>query len=334
MRGARRALPGLLLAGVAAPVLAAGPVRELRLDAPPPYGYRIGDTIRHEVEVTAEPGYRLNAAALPRPGPLNRWLELRAVEAVEVGRASARQGLEGRAGFGPPRSAEADPTRRGAVAGPAYRLRLEYQMFYAPLTVKTLTIPPLPLRFTGPGGDAGAEVPAWTFSATPLHEPSVYPEGGLAPLRPDAWPDPPDAAPHLLRLAGFGAAALALLGYLGYARGLPLPGGRGRPFGDAARFLRRLEGRESSAAVRREAFGRVHGAFNLTVGEPVFADRLPDFFAAHPGYEPLRPDIEAFFAASYALFFGAEPEPAAESFGLARLETLCRACLRVERSRP
>jgi mxaA protein len=291
----------LLAGGLAAGPAWAGESPRLELKTPPPYGYAIGDTIRHAVTVEPEPGYRLDEASLPKPGPLNRWLELRRIET----------------GPGP---------------GRRLRLMLEYQAFYAPLEVKPLKIPGFTLRFTGPGGAAAAEVPAWPFSMAPLHGLAVLAGGGLEPVRPDAPPEPPDAAGPLVRLGGFALAGSGALLYLGYLRGMFDFGRRGRHFRDARRVLRRLMSAGEDPAALRTGFACVHRAFDRSLGEPLFAERLPDFFAAHTGYAGAREEIEAFFRASYGLFFGDGAAPPA--YGLDRLEALCLVCLRAERSRP
>jgi mxaA protein len=263
----------LLLAGqLAAGSVAGAGIPALELETPRPYGYAIGDVIRHRVSFETEPGQQLDEDSLPKPGPLNRWLELRRVEIAP--------GPGGR------------------------RLELEYQVFYAPLGVRTLRIPGFTLHFTGASGATAAEVPAWPFSMAPIHGLAVLEGGGLEPLRPDAAPEPPGTAAPLARFGGFSLAALISLLYLGHRRGLFAFGRRGRHFRDARRTLRRLgEGGEDPAALRA-GFACVHRAFDRTLAEPLFAERLPEFFAGHAGYAGLRGEIEAFFRASYELFFG------------------------------
>jgi mxaA protein len=307
----------LLLAGqLAAGSVSGAGTPALELETPRPYGYAIGDVIRHRVSFETEPGQKLNKDSLPRPGPLNRWLDLRRVEIAP------------------------GPGRRR-------RLELEYQVFYAPLGVKTLRIPGFTLRFTGASGATAAEVPAWPFSMAPIHGLAVLEGGGLEPLRPDAAPEPPGTAAPLAGFGGFSLAALISLLYLGHRRGLFAFGRRGRHFRDARRTLRRLrEGGEGPAALRA-GFACMHRAFDRTLAEPLFAERLPEFFAGHAGYAGLRGEIEAFFRASYELFFGGEETGLASpchspgrrsglspTYNLARLEALCLACLQVERNRP
>lgn len=275
---------------------AATPPATVHLETPRPYGYLIGDTLALTVAINAPSGLKLDEAALPRPGTVNRWLELRRIEAKPQ-------------------------------AGSGYRLKLEYQTFHAPLTVKTLTIPGFRLSFAG---GTAAEVPPWSFSATPIKDLSVLSGEGQQPLRSDA-------APGSLPLAGWRAAtlaavafALAALLWLAWLRGLLPYWAKGRHYAAALRGLRRLARQPQGEAALRAGFTAVHRAFNQTLGQPLFAEQLDDFFLAQPRYAPLREDIEAFFAASYALFFGSGALPA--DYPLERLAALCRHCLQIERA--
>lgn len=270
-------------------------------EAPRPFGYAIGDVLRHRLTITPSAGSRLDETSLPKPGPLNRWLELRQVRAT--------------------------PGPKGH-----YRLDLEYQTFYAPLAVKSLTIPGFALRFKGPADASVVEVPPWTFRMAPIHGLAVLEGEGVEPLRPDVVPEAPDPAVPRARLGGFLLAALVSLAYLGHARGFLALGRKGRHFREARRELHRLRAESESPAVLRAGFTCMHRAFDRTLGEALFAERLPDFFDAHTGYAGLRGEIEDFFRASYGLFFG--DGSVASNYGMGRLEALCLACLKAERSRP
>jgi mxaA protein len=288
----------LLLLALSSLPAAAAPSLTVHLETPRPYGYLIGDTIALAVTVETPSGLKLDEAALPRPGAVNRWLELRRVEAKPQ-------------------------------AGGGYRLSLEYQTFHAPLTVKTLTIPGFRVNFAG---GTTAEVPPWSFSAAPIKDLAVLSGEGQQPLRPDAPPPLlPLAASRAATLAAAGLALLALA-WLAYLRGLLPYWSKGRHYAAALRTLRRLARQPQDEAARRLAFTAVHRAFNQTLGQPLFAEQLDDFFLAQAHYVPLREDIEAFFAASYVLFFGSGAPPT--SYPLERLAALCRQCLQIERARP
>lgn len=268
-------------------------------DAPRPFGYVIGDVITHQAVVEVDAPYQLDAASLPKPGPVNRWLWLRGIETTQT-----EQGQRHR-----------------------YQINLHYQTFYAPMAVKNLTIPGFEV---GLGGGLKAQIPAWAFSAAPIRGLAAAEENGVVALRPEAEPQAIATWTHWLRLAGFSLLALAALAHLAYSLGWLSLGQRGRHFAEAISNLRRLESQPANPDQGWLAFTAVHQAFNLTLGQALFTEGLPDFFAGNPRYQSERPEIEAFFRASYDLFFGAENDAAA-AFPVGRLVKLCRACIRIER---
>lgn len=299
----RVCLPAFLALGWAGLTPAAGHVT-VELQAPRPFGYVIGDVIPLQALIDMDAPYRLNLAALPKPGPVNRWLWLR--------RVSTEQTQQGQ-------------TLR-------YRLRLDYQTFYAPLAVKALTIPALSVALDGPGEPTSAQIPAWSFSTAPLRGLAAAEENGPVAPRPEIEPQPLDTWPRWLGLGACLGLALAALAYWAYSAGWLALGQRGRYFAEAIRALRRLEAaglppEQQTAA----AYTTVHQAFNQTLGFALFSESLPAFFAAHPRYAPLQTEIEAFFSTSYAAFFGEDPSCA--DFSLPRLIALCRECIQLEREK-
>lgn len=307
---------GVRVAAMVCGLLTAGPVRPaaapaIQRDTPRPYGYAIGDLIHHELIIQPGRNRTLDRRSIPTIGPLNRWAELRNVRVEDA-------------------------------PGGRIRLLLDYQVFYAPLTVKNLALPGFTLRFDGPEGATSQDIPAWPFTMTPIHGLAVLDSAETDPVRPDAWPAPPDTSTPLRRMACAAFVAAGALLYLAHLRGLLGVDARGRPFRDAHRTLCRLRRQGAKVDLRRQAFSTVHRAFDRSLGEPLFAEHLPEFFDRHPHYEGLRKEIESFFAASYGLFFGstddtekagvsASPSAAGESFRPERLEALCLACLQAER---
>ncbi|NJD06793.1 MAG: nonribosomal peptide synthetase MxaA [Methylococcaceae bacterium] len=290
----------LLIALLGWPLSAvAEPAEVVPVDPPRSYGYVIGDVIELQWRLTPPPGLTLKTEALPKPGSINRWLVLKELRATEQGSADRR----------------------------SYRLQAVYQTFRAPLAVVNLTIPGLPLTLEGPAGSQVAATPDWTFKMAPLRELSVFDSGGADPIRPDALPPKPDRRSARWRVALSLLAAAAGAAWLGY-REVWLPyRGRGRHFRQAEVELRRLPAQGSDDL--RPAYASLHRAFNRTLGEPLFADGLGSFLAGRPEYEPLRGELEAFFAVSYDSFFGSR----ASAFSLDRLVSLCRACRRIEQER-
>lgn len=300
----RRAHAGAMLCGVLLSGSAFADDSIVQRLTPRPYGYTIGDLIRHELIVQPGAQQTLDPRSVPSTGPVNRWLELRRVDVLE--RSERR-----------------------------IRIGLEYQVFYAPLTVKNLVLPGFTLQFQGSGKSTSSEVPAWNFSMAPIHGLAVLDSAAAEPVRADVWPLPPDpAAPRWRMIASLVTATTALLVFA-YLRGLIGVDPRGRAFRDAHRALQQLRRQGSGRDILKEGFSTVHRAFDRKLGAPLFAERLPEFFQTNPQFLGLTAEIEGFFAASYGLFFGAgddasrgqSPAP----YGIDRLQALCLACLRAER---
>ena len=270
-------------------------------DLPRAYGYTVGDVVQRRVQLKLPPGWQLDLDALPRTRRPGQALELR--------------------------SARVD----GGV------LLLDYQIFLAPTEVRTLEMPPVLLRFTGPG-DAEREVrvDAWPLTVAPLVPVEVSPREGLGAMQPDVPAAPIDTAPRQRRLlllaALLGAVSLALA-HLRW--GLPWWGRRRRPFAQAWRRLRgwpeQAQGDQARAAMKL-----LHAALNQSAGQVLFAAGLPGFVARQPRFAPLQPALAEFFARSQAEFFAA---PAADTTAastappadIAWLKRLCRDCLDAER---
>jgi mxaA protein len=273
---------------------------EARVTTTRDFGYVLGDVIDTTVDVPMVVGQQLETESLPRPGPLNRWLEVRRVWRESVGNVD--------------------------------RIHLEYQLFYIPLAVKTLTIPSMTLQRRTPAGDhQPIEVPGWPVTIAPIHGPAVMAEGGMRLFQAEETPASPSKRQYQ-RNAGL-ALILSLAAFTcwAYLQGHLTLGHRGRHFRVAHQGLRELMQSPPSLESLRTGFLLLHRAFDQTLGKPLFAEDLPGFFEQHPDYRSLRGEIESCFQASYLLFFGNSPSP--ENYDLARLHALARACLRLERQR-
>ena len=136
-----RTLMALMAVAVMSAAGAMARAPALSLSDTRPFGYFIGDAINREVMLRVGPGDALDTASLPRPGPLNYWLELSSVDLSS--------------------STEGDDT--------LYRLSLTYQTFYAPLDTRRLTIPPFKLKLIG-ATDAEITVPEFGFVMSPIRQ--------------------------------------------------------------------------------------------------------------------------------------------------------------------
>ena len=301
------------LALILAPLLsgpAGAQVRSVEVRTPRPFGYFLGDLVRAEVDLVVEPGFRLQAASLPKPGALTYWLDLRDLDAT------------------------------ASVYGGAQRVRLglTYQTFYAALDARALEIPGFTVTFVSESDHGAttvkAAVPAWSFNVSPLRE--VQPPARDDPrdyMRPDGKVGPGDPRPLLLGAAG--SATLALLAFAGLARDRtwwPFRARRGRPFAIAARRIRALARRPDPTPHYRDALLALHVGLDTAAGRRLLADDLDDFLRTHPAYAPEGPALARFFAASRRTFFGPGPEPDLGAFALADLAALARHLAHAERT--
>jgi mxaA protein len=283
------AWPGL------APTLAEGfpaPIRSVSVAPQRDYGLVVGETLASEIRVAVEPGFELEAAALPLPGvAVSDFLELR-----EIGWAKQPQGGE-----------------------TLYRIRLVYQVFKGVRDAETVAVPALPLRFNRAGQAAEADAPGWNFTLTPIIPPGTADD--TVALRGDLPPPSlPDRGPGRWLLACL--AGLAGLGvYAGERAGLLRR--RAPPFVRAARALKTLGRQPSSLDTWRQGARLVHAALNETAGHTVLSGQLRRFLAARPDYAGLQAELEQFFRHSDRLFF-AEAADWPADYPLARLEALCR----------
>jgi mxaA protein len=252
------------------------------------------------VVVHVPAGWVLDAASLPRIGGRGQAFELRRVET-----SAQAEGL-----------------------GRRHALDLQYQVFFAPTTVRTLEIPSFRLRLDGAGRSEELLVEAWPVTVAPLVPLEVSPRQGLGELQPDRPAPRIDVSGMRGRLLAGALLAAGLLAWLAWVTlGPPWRAARHRPFGVAWRALRHL-GVQPSAAAWHAACRQMHDALNRSAGEVVFEPGLDRFAATHPAFQPLRGELARFLQMSRREFF-AQAEPATED--AAWLVALCRRCHDAER---
>lgn len=294
MTRVRMALASLCLFA-AGSALASAP--KLSVSEPRPFGYFLGDTIRREVFLRVGPGETLDIASVPRPGPLNYWLELSA--------AGVTTGSEG------------DDT--------LYRLSLAYQTFYAPLDPRRLTIPAFKLKLSG-AQDAEVTVPEFSFLTSPIRQ--LFTDKGQSSdtavaLRPDRpAPRLPTGSERTLMLASAAVAFAALVGLAWHNAWWPLHRRPARPFTEAARYLRTQGARLEGASGYRVALLKLHRAFDFAAGHRVLADDVAEFLHQHPEFAPYRADVERLFASSRQAFFASDVDYARSAMPLPALTEL------------
>jgi len=290
-------------------------VRSVEVRAPRAFGYFLGDLVRAQADIVVDAGFTLQAASLPQPGPQAYWLDLRDLRVADLG---------------PEKTPEGEARR--------VRLFLTYQNFYAALDARPLEIPGFAVTFENAGAHgattATAQVPAWSFTISPLRE--VVPAARENPadyMRPDGRVAAVDASPLWWRAGGF--ASLALLAFVGLARDRswgPFRARRGRPFGAALAHLLRLRRRPDAEAAYAEALLALHRGLDATDGRRVLADDLPGFLARHPAYRPDAAALGDLLAASRLAFFGPGPAAARDALPWPALEALTRRLAATERT--
>ncbi|GAB3654787.1 calcium incorporation protein MxaA [Ramlibacter alkalitolerans] len=233
----------------------------------------------------AREGRAFTPATLPGPARVSAWLERRTAR-VEAAPDGARW------------------------------LVVEYQVVNAPRSLATVAVPRWELA--GAAGAAPLRIAPAALSIGPLTAP-VAPTESL-PLRPDR-PAPVIDTAAMQRTLSLWLAALAtcLAGWLAYAGWSAWRARTALPF---TRALRTLRGQQAGAPA---AFQALHQAFDRTAGRVVHAGTLDALFQRAPHLQPLRPQIEAFYAQSAQLFFGPglpadAVSPQALCTGLSRLE--------------
>jgi mxaA protein len=248
----------------------------VQTEEPRAFGWMVGDVISRHVTVEASDSFRFDSSALPKPGRLGAAFELRQL----LWRSERTAG------------------------GQRVQLRLDYQVFLSPPTVRTLELPPLQLRFDTAGRTQDVRVEAWPVTVSPLVPVEVSPRRGLGELQPDAGPPLIDTAPTRQRLLVCAGLATLLLAYLAQVYlGLPWLARRQRPFEQAWRRLRSLPGGDVQAQ-QRAAYACVHEALNNSAGHALFEPGVDNFLAAQPHFAALRGELLQFFQRSRREHFG------------------------------
>lgn len=277
------------------------PISRFELQTPRPFGYLIGDEIRHRVIVETRKDMNLNPNSVPKQGEVNRWLNLNRVKI------------------------ETDGDTGDTV------IDLVYQVFYAPNEVKMLAVPGYILQFNQARKSVEQAVPAWNFTLSPIKELAVRKdEDGLNYMRPDALPMALSTQNQWLGI--YASLTLVVLtgGYLAYLYGYFPVWPKRRIFKRAAGELSRLSEREleRGLAVMHHALNVMHHALNTLNGRPLFKHRLSEFFQMHPEYRSAVEAMEWFFNFSNQVLFAGKQDFDPEDWH--KLNDLCRLCRDIE----
>ncbi|MCK8516600.1 hypothetical protein M0534_09725 [Methylonatrum kenyense] len=269
------------------------------LEGPRPYGLFVGDSFELVVRLKLEDGLTLEPGSIPTARNFAGGLERQRVR-VETKRTDGE---------------------REAV------LRIQYQIFAAPVDVQLHDVPGFTLVLSGDGMRVETAVPGWRFALSPLIGEAIDRTPGEGRMLPGVAPEPRDAAPALL---GFALCTAGGAGLAFFVWGWPLlrDGRQRNAFAQARhdiRQLRRTDGQD--LAVR--AVRRVHRALDETAGETLMLRRLPAFIQSRPWLQPAEATLREFFATSASAFY--REGATVESVDLDELEQLLRQCDRLER---
>jgi mxaA protein len=275
--------------------LATNAITDFEHLTPRPFGYVMGDEIEHRIIIETRDGVKLNKAALPTQGIINRWLNL---NQIQVNESPLDDGFH-------------------------YEIALRYQVFYAPQSVKMLTIPSVALAFNQDEKSLEKTIPAWQFTLSPLRDLQVKSEQGSEYMRPNA-PVPLLSAPYavtmlLFSTLGFLSSGVILAYFYGY---ISLP--RRKIFKRANQQLAKLTENDT-----HKAFAIMHHALNTLNRKPLFSSQLSEFYEQHPQYQSANKLLDDFFQVSTAYFFAGRDVKTAETLQL--IKKSCHICAAIER---
>jgi mxaA protein len=255
------------------------PVKILQQDQGRSYGVMVGDRIQHRYLLEVQSSYTLIPSSLPQAGALSYWLELN----------------------------EVDISTKESADKTLYLIELNYQTFYAPLDVRSLNIPAIPLDFSADQLRYQVRLPDWGFTMSPIKEivPSGVGNGNdvAAFMKPAIAPRMFSLAETNVRLLYLAIAAFFTLLALLWLSGFMPTLGRS-PFVTAAREIRRIKrGGIVSTDDYLACLQVVHKAINHRSDTTVFSDQLEHFLDKHPQFKSLKAELAKFFACSRDAFF-------------------------------
>jgi mxaA protein len=268
------------------------PVSYFKVETPRPFGYVNGDEIPQRIVIETRSGISLQPGSLPAKGQINRWLNLNQVTVKQ--------------------------------SGQRYQIDLLYQVFYAPLEVKSLTLPGFTVQLSQGEKSIGQNVPAWTFTLSPLRELIARQSEQGEYMRPDS---PPPLLANTQALYGLSvslSATVLIAVYLGYLYGCYPNMLRRTVF---KRALRKLAG--LSETDMEQALTVVHNTLNSLNGQPLFFNRLGEFYRRNPEYLQINSQLAWFFNYSNRYFFSDGMIVVAQD--LQQLKDLCEQCRKIER---
>ena len=290
----------LYFAGSLSPLRAQ--VFNVQVQSPRPAGWMLGDVV--PVTITIDSGQAtLQQSSLPRPGPLNYWLDLRS---LQVQHKELNNGLR-------------------------YTLTLHYQTFYVPLDVNQRQIPALDLLFSDGAQSRTIRIPPQDFFMSPLRGVA---HSGIA-LSEQIQPDVParQIDKTFLQNLVVGLSVLTALWLIALASHYclwPFHRRRTRPLARAHRAIKQHL-RVSGAEAYRRSLIELHRALDHSNGARLLASDVAQFVQQHAFLKPVQTEIERFFSASALVFFGDDQVRALSELPPAGLVSIAKRLAAAER---
>lgn len=237
--------------------------------------YTIGSIARQHITLHLPQGFELDAASLPAPAQ-NEAIELR------------------KAGW------NSQDTKNGRII----QLDIDWQIFVAGDTVKTMPLKPLHLQFKRDQQRLAIDVPADKVIVSSLLPARIDAEH--VRLYPDApmpgWP----LSDQLWKLAGWLLLLSSGLVYMAWYVGwITLPQEKRMPFRQAWRGIRRF--RQDQNEVRLQAMRLISRALDQFAGYAVTAENLPRLLASQASITPYRDTLQHFYQDVQQSFFAGQP---------------------------
>ncbi len=266
------------------------------------FGYVIGDLVTRTIMLEIEHPHTLQRSDIPKPGRINRWLEL------------VKNDLQ------------VDRKRNFS----RYRLELQYQIFNSEPGRAEVFLPGFDLSLT-----TSERMLPLVFHDLPIKVLSITSDD---PSRSLEFLDlqPPVSPQPVSELSGWVELGLAVTGLVlslmlityVYAV-LPWSVKRAGPFARAVKKLRRLRQTTGTRENYRDVLKTIHEAFNQSYGKVLLFEDLEEFFRQQPSFRKMRRELTELFAHSRAFFFAGSEKRS--RWPLTRLIKICRQCRDIER---